>query len=119
MAKYSAPGCKGKSGPLSHPSRKVKTAKGLSRNDLCALRLLFVHPLVFLPGGSKRKEESMSTKGFVFFSLPKKSSAISAYSAVDFFFLLEGRRDFYDFLSNKIDMDFGHFRQNPCLVIET
>jgi len=56
------PGCRAKSGPLSHPSRKVKMAKGLSRNDLCALRLLFVHPLVFTPGGSKGKEESISIK---------------------------------------------------------
>jgi len=72
MAKCSAPGCRGKSGPLSHPSRKVKTAKGLSRKDLCALRLLFVHLLVFLPGGSKRKEASISIEGFVFFVFTRK-----------------------------------------------
>jgi hypothetical protein len=29
---------------------------------LCALCLLFVHPLVFNPGGSKGKEESLSIK---------------------------------------------------------
>jgi len=40
MAKCLAPGCSGKSGPFPHPSRKVKTAKGHSRNDLCALCLL-------------------------------------------------------------------------------
>jgi len=40
-------------------------------------------------------------EGFVFFVFTQKSSAISAYSAVDFFFLLGGRRDFYNFLSNK------------------
>jgi hypothetical protein len=57
MAKCSAPGCRGKSGPLFRPSRKVKTAKGLSRNDLCVLCVLFVHPLVFIPGRSKAKEE--------------------------------------------------------------
>jgi len=62
MAKCPAPGCTGKSGPLFHPSRKVNTAKGLSRKDLCALCLLFVHPLVFNPGGSKGKEESLSIK---------------------------------------------------------
>jgi len=33
---------------------------------LCALCLLFVHPLVFIPGGSKGKEESVSIQGFVF-----------------------------------------------------
>jgi hypothetical protein len=99
MARCSAPGCRGKNGPLSHPSRKVKMAKGLSRNDLCALCLLFVHPLVFIPGGSKGKEESIPIKGLCFLSFPRKSSAISAYSAVDFFFLLGGRRDFYNFLS--------------------
>jgi hypothetical protein len=62
MAKGSAPGCRGKSGLLSHPSRKINTARGFSRNDLCALGLLFVHPLVFNPGGSKAKEESLAIK---------------------------------------------------------
>jgi hypothetical protein len=71
-AKSSGPGCRGKSGAFSHPSRKVKTAKGLSRNDLCVLCFLFVHPLVFIPGGSKGKAGSISIKGFVFFVLPKK-----------------------------------------------
>ncbi len=72
MAKSSEPGCRGKSGPLSHPCRKVKTAKGLSRNDLCALCFLCVHPLVFIRGGSKGKEESVSIKRFVFFVFTKK-----------------------------------------------
>jgi len=72
MAKCSAPGCRGKSGPLSHPSRKVKSAKGLSRNDLCVLCLLFVHPFVFNPGGSKGKEESIPIQGFVFFVFTQK-----------------------------------------------
>jgi hypothetical protein len=49
-------------GPLSLPSRKVNTAKGLSGNDLCALCPLFVHPLVFNPRGLKGKEESISIK---------------------------------------------------------
>jgi len=62
MAKSSRPGCREKNGSLSHPSRKGKTAKSPSRNDLCALSLLFVHPLVSLPGGSKGKEESISIK---------------------------------------------------------
>jgi len=53
-------GCRGKRGPLSRPSRKVNTAKGLSKNDLCALCLLFIPPLLFNPGGSKGKEESKS-----------------------------------------------------------
>jgi hypothetical protein len=72
MAKCLRSACRGKSDPLSDPSRKVKTAKGLSRNDLCALCLLFVHPLVFIPGGSKGKGESISIKGFVFFVFTKK-----------------------------------------------
>jgi len=72
MGKCSAPGCRGKSGPLSHRSRKVNTAKGISKNDLCALCLLFVHPLVFNPRGSKGKEESISIKGFVVFAFTKK-----------------------------------------------
>ena len=72
MVKCSVPGCMGKNGPLSHPSRKVNTGKRLSRNDLCALCLLFVHPLVFIPGGSKGKEESISIQRFVFFVFNKK-----------------------------------------------
>ena len=47
-------------------------AKGLSSNDLCALCLLFVHPLVFMPGGSKGKEKSISIEEFVFFVFTKK-----------------------------------------------
>jgi hypothetical protein len=101
MAKCSAPGCRGKSGPLFRPSRKVKTAEGLSRNDLCVLCLLFVHPLVLIPEGSKGKEEPIFKKLILFLSLPRKSSAISAYSAVDFFFFLGECRDFHNFLSKK------------------
>jgi hypothetical protein len=59
-AKCSAPGCRAKSDLYSHLSRKVKTAKGLSKKDLCALCLLFVHPLLFITGGSKGKEGSIS-----------------------------------------------------------
>jgi hypothetical protein len=44
---------------LSHPSQKANPAKGFSRNVLCALCLLFVHPLVFNPPESKGKEESI------------------------------------------------------------
>jgi hypothetical protein len=62
MAESSGPGFRTKSAALSHPYREVKTAKGLSRNDLCALCSLFVHPLVFVPGKSKGKEESISIK---------------------------------------------------------
>jgi hypothetical protein len=76
MDKCSRPGCKVKSGSPSHPSRKVNTAKGLSRNDLCVLCLLFVPPLILNPRGSKGKEESISIKYFL--SLARKSSAVSA-----------------------------------------
>jgi hypothetical protein len=72
IAKSSGPGCRGKSGALSHPSRKVKTRKDLSRNDLCVLCFLFVHPLVSIPGRPKGKEGSISIKGFVFLVFPKK-----------------------------------------------
>jgi len=34
----------------------VKTAKGLSGNDLCALCFLFVHSLVFIPQGFREKK---------------------------------------------------------------
>ncbi|KPK92345.1 MAG: hypothetical protein AMJ94_05230 [Deltaproteobacteria bacterium SM23_61] len=58
MAKSSGPGCRG--------CPEGQNGQGLSRNDLCALCFLFVHPLVSIPGGSKGKEESISMKEFVF-----------------------------------------------------
>jgi hypothetical protein len=73
MAKCLRPGCRRKSGALSHPYRKVNTAKGLSRKALCALCLLFVHPFVFIPGGSKGEEESKSIQGFLFFVFTQKN----------------------------------------------
>jgi hypothetical protein len=75
----------------SPPFPEGQFGQGLSRNDLFVLCLLFVPPLVFNPGGSKGKEEPIFIKYFL--SLPRKSSAVSAYSAVDFFFILGGRRD--------------------------
>ena len=48
--KGSRPGSMGKSSPISDPSRKVKTANGLSENDLCTLCFLFGHPLIFIHG---------------------------------------------------------------------
>jgi hypothetical protein len=72
MANSSGPGCRGKSDALSPPSRKVKKAKGLSRNDLCALCFLFFHPLVSVPGRSKGKEGAISIKGFSFFVFTEK-----------------------------------------------
>jgi len=39
---------------------EVQNSQGLSRNDLCALCFLFVHPLVSIPRISKGKEESIS-----------------------------------------------------------
>jgi hypothetical protein len=41
MAKTSGPGCRGKSGPLFHPSRKVKTAKGF-QGTISALSALLM-----------------------------------------------------------------------------
>ena len=101
MAKCLAPGCRSKSGPLCHPSRKVKTAEEFSRNDLCALRPLFVHPLVFIPGGSKGKEESISIQGFLFFAFTKKKLCDLCVLCGSFFFILGGGRGFYSFLNNK------------------
>jgi hypothetical protein len=71
MAKCSAPGCRAKSGPIFNVSRKAKTVKGLPRNALCALCLLFAHPLVFIPGGSKGKGESIFYRS-IFFVFTKK-----------------------------------------------
>ena len=59
MAKSPALGCRGKSGPFLLSSRKINTEKRLSGNDLCALCLLFVHPIVFNLGGLKGKEGPM------------------------------------------------------------
>jgi hypothetical protein len=101
MAKGSGPGCRGKSGPLSHLSRKINTAKGLSRKDLCALCLLFVHPLVFNPGGSKGREESISVEKFVFLVFTrKKLCGLCVLCGSIIFLILGGRRDFYYFPSN-------------------
>jgi hypothetical protein len=50
----------------------VKNTKGLSKDDLCALCFLFVHPLVFIPEGSKGKEESIFIKRFVVLVFTKK-----------------------------------------------
>ena len=41
--------------------------EALASGNLCALCILFVHPLVFNPGGSKGKVESPSIKRFVSF----------------------------------------------------
>jgi hypothetical protein len=62
MAKSSRPGCRRKSGLISNPPRKVKNTKAFFKDDLCALCFLFVHPLVFNPGGSKGKEKSISIR---------------------------------------------------------
>jgi hypothetical protein len=72
----------------------MNTAHGLPRNALCALCLLFVHSLLFNPGGSKGKEEFIFIESFVFLSLPRKTSAASACSAVDFSLSLEGAETF-------------------------
>jgi hypothetical protein len=45
-----------KSGSIYDPSRKHKTPKGFSSKDLCALCCLFVHPLVFIRGGSGERK---------------------------------------------------------------
>jgi len=58
--------------PSSSPCPEGQNYQGLSRNDLCVLCFLFVHPLVLIPGGSKDKEEFISIKGFVLFVLAKK-----------------------------------------------
>jgi hypothetical protein len=55
-----SPEMQGKNSPLFHPSWKINAAHGLSRSGLFALCLLFLHPLVFNPGGSKGQEESIS-----------------------------------------------------------
>jgi hypothetical protein len=51
--KAQGPGCLGKSGPIFNASRKAETAKGLSKNDLCALCFLLRDLLFFTSGGYK------------------------------------------------------------------
>jgi hypothetical protein len=46
-------GGKGKRGPISSAFRKAKTPKGLSEKDLCVLRFLFVHDLIFRGGSGE------------------------------------------------------------------
>jgi hypothetical protein len=41
-----------KKGLISNGFRNRKTPKGLSEKDLCVLRFLLVHPLIFMRGGS-------------------------------------------------------------------
>ena len=44
-------GCKRKRGSIPHVIRKANIPKGLSEKDLCGLRLLFFHPLIWMRGG--------------------------------------------------------------------
>jgi hypothetical protein len=58
--------------PSFSPFPEGQNGQGLSRNDLCALCFLFVHPLVSIPQRPKGKEGSISIKGFVFSVFTKK-----------------------------------------------
>ncbi|KPK92190.1 MAG: hypothetical protein AMJ94_05720 [Deltaproteobacteria bacterium SM23_61] len=60
MAKSSGAGCRGEKQPSFSPCPEGQNLQGLSRNDLRALRFLFVQPLVSIPGESKAKGESIS-----------------------------------------------------------
>jgi len=62
----------GEKRPSFSPFPEGQNIQGRSRNDLCALRFLFVHPLVSIPEGSKGKEEALSIKGFALFVFTKK-----------------------------------------------
>jgi len=52
----------GEKRPSFSPFPEGQNSQRLSRNDLCALCFLFVHPLVSIPGGSKGKEEAILIK---------------------------------------------------------
>jgi hypothetical protein len=56
MAKGSRPWGQGEKGSHFQRFPEGKTPKALSKKDLCALCFLFVHPLVFLPGGSRERK---------------------------------------------------------------
>ena len=127
IAKGSRPGGKGRE--QRHVRRFPKTSdfKGLSMEGTLRSLLPLGSSSCFRPGGPQkwliphsRKESqtaeiredaerlkySFEDSGFESFG--RKSSAVSAYSAVDtFFFISEGWKDFYNFLSNK----------NICLII--
>jgi len=51
-----------KKGPICNAVWKAKTPKGLSEKDLCVLRFLSVHPLVFMRGEPKERKELDSQK---------------------------------------------------------
>ena len=111
MANISGPGCRGKSGPLSPLSRKVKTPKGFQG----ALSAFSSFILLSQPPVDRKAKRSPSPKNDLYFSsLQRKSSAVSAYAAVDFFFILGGRREYYNFLiKNKSENRTSKAETNP------
>jgi hypothetical protein len=54
---------KDKNGATRKASRKARTPRGLSEKDLCVLRLLFVHPLVFMPEGPGERKSLIPKRG--------------------------------------------------------
>jgi len=62
----------GEKWPAFPPFPQSQNGQGAFQDDLCALCFLFLHPLVFIPGGSKGKEESISTEGSMFFVFTQK-----------------------------------------------
>ena len=114
MAKSSGPGCRGKSGPLSYPSRKVKTPEGF-QGTLSALSAFSSFILLSRsPEDRKAKRGSYPKNDLYFLSLQRKSSAVSAYSAVDFFFILGRRSALCNFPSkNKSEIRISKPETNP------
>jgi hypothetical protein len=78
---------------------KVNTAEGVSRNDLCALCLLFVHPLVFIPRRLARQRGVQINKMICVLCLYQENALRSLRALRLIFFILGGRRDFYNFPS--------------------
>jgi hypothetical protein len=63
MAKSPRPAMQGKKRPYFQRFPEGKTPKELSQKYLCALCFLFVHPLVFIRGGSRETEILIPRKG--------------------------------------------------------
>ncbi|KPK91025.1 MAG: hypothetical protein AMJ94_07990 [Deltaproteobacteria bacterium SM23_61] len=56
MEKGPRPEFKGRKGPVCNASRKAQSPKGRPEKRLCALYLLFGHPLSFIGGGSRERK---------------------------------------------------------------
>jgi hypothetical protein len=101
MAKGSAPGCGGEKQPSFPPFPEDHYGRGAFKERfLCSLPPLRSSSCLQCWRLGRQRGVAIHKMICGFLSLPRKSSAVSAYSAVDFFFILGGRRDLNNFLCN-------------------